>query len=156
VLAITVVLAVALAALGAVLTMRLSNAHAEQTARPAILSAAVGAVTATASYDWQALQADERAAETRLTEPLRSAYAARVAQQVSPLAAKYHAVSKATVAPDSAGIVTQTTSTATVLLYVDQVVTNTQLSAPRLDQTRVLATMREVGGRWLMSDLKTL
>lgn len=157
VLAAALVVAVAMAGAASALTVRLSDRHQVQQARLAIISAAVSAVKATASYSWQSLTADERAAETQLVEPLRSAYATRVAQQVNPLATKYHATAKASVDPKyGAGIVTQSRDGATVLLYVDQVVTNNQLSAPRLDQTRVLATMRRVGSRWLMSDLKTL
>ena len=46
---------------------------------------------------------------------------------------------------------------ATVLLFVNQAVTNDNLAAPRLDRNRVEATMqRSVDGHWLVSEVKAL
>ncbi|WP_157895811.1 Mce protein [Mycobacteroides chelonae] len=44
----------------------------------------------------------------------------------------------------------------TVLLFIDQSVTNVALSEPRLDRSRVRMTMEKVDGRWLTSKIDLL
>ncbi|QQG85820.1 Mce protein [Mycobacteroides chelonae] len=44
----------------------------------------------------------------------------------------------------------------TVLLFIDQSVTNVALSEPRLDRSRVRMTMEKVDGRWLTSKVDLL
>jgi len=162
VLAGLAVLAAALTAVAAAATVKFAGNHTTTGAstsggRAAIIAAAVSGVTATASYDWRTLDADERAAESQLAEPFRTSYAQRFQAQVAPLARKYHATAKASVDPKfGAGLVSVTGGHANVLLYVDQVVTNKQLSAPRLDQTRVFATLQQVDGKWRIAGLRTI
>ena len=64
---------------------------------------------------------------------------------------KYHAVSSAAVT--DAGVSAATPTTATVLLFVDQTVENSQLANPRLDRSRVKVSMVLVNGHWLIDNL---
>lgn len=159
VLVAAAVLAVAATAAAAATTVRFGStaATASPSDRAAIVSAAVSGVTATATYDYTTLHTDEQSAESQLAEPLKSAYLARMRTQIEPLADKYHVSAKASVDPKfGAGVVKVSGDSAQVLLYVDQVVSNNQLAAPRLDQTRVLATLVDQGGHWRVSGLRTI
>jgi Mce-associated membrane protein len=48
------------------------------------------------------------------------------------------------------------TTRATVLVFVDQTVTNSQLKAPRLDRSRVEVTLVNSHGRWLINNLSPI
>jgi hypothetical protein len=74
---------------------------------------------------------------------------------VTPLATKYKATSTADIS--AVGVKSVTPSTATVLLFADQTVTNTQLSTDgRLDRTRIEADLVRVDGHWLINKLTPL
>lgn len=116
--------------------------------------AAVRETRATLSYNYATLPADFAAAERGLTLRMVASYRKTAAGSVTPLARRYHAVSRATV--ESEGVSAATADTATVLLFVDQTVTNSQLAQPRLDRTRIKASMVKVNGRWLIDALSPL
>ena len=84
-------------------------------------------------------------------ESFRKSYQATTAKAVQPLAAKYKAVSTAQVS--AAGVIASTTSAAKVLVFVSQQVTNTQLSAPRLDRSRIEVELIHTKGQWLINKL---
>jgi Mce-associated membrane protein len=117
-------------------------------------TAASNETRATLTYSYKSLAADFAAAEKGLTPQFAANYKTTTAQRVSPLATRYHATSTAVVA--DAGVDASTATTATVLLFVDQTVQNTQLAHPRLDRSRIKVSMVKVGGRWLVNDLSPI
>jgi hypothetical protein len=53
-------------------------------------------------------------------------------------------------------VISSSSARATVLVFVAQQVTNTQLSAPRLDRSRIEVDLVHSGGRWLIAKLTPL
>ena len=144
--------AVLVASLAAVAASRASHRTAVHTAGENALDAATNAVATVLSYDYRHLDQDFRTAEAQLTPRFRKQYIATTAKGVQPLADKYKAVSTAQVT--SAGLVTaDSPDRVTVLVFVAQTVTNSQLTAPRLDRSRINVTMVRSGGRWLIDAL---
>lgn len=157
VLALTTVLsavAVLAGALAAVAAMRGSHDQAVDAARDNALAAAVSGVPVVLSYDYRHLKADFARAEARLTPRFRKQYDATTAKQVEPLAAKYHATSSAQVS--AAAVVDASPDRAVVLVFVSQLATNTNLTAPRSDQSRINVTVVRAGDRWLIDRLAPL
>ena len=150
-LAALVVLAVVAAVLAVLLSMRVSHNHEKNQAATAALSAATTGVASVLSYNYKSLDADFAKAEALLTPSFRKSYQATTAKAVQPLAAKYKAVSTAQVS--AAGIIVASTSAAKVLVFVSQQVTNTQLSAPRLDRSRIEVELIHTHGQWLINKL---
>lgn len=120
-------------------------------AATAAKAAAVAETRATLTYNYKTLKSNFAAAEKGLTPRFKAGYLTTTAASVTPLAMKYHAVSSAAVT--DAGVSTATPTTATVLLFVDQTVENSQLANPRLDRSRVKVSMVLVNGHWLIDNL---
>jgi Mce-associated membrane protein len=140
-----------------------NNRHAATSAQSGYLAgpAAIAAETAasnetraTLTYNYQHLAADFAAAEKGMTPAFSATYRTTTAQKVTPLATRYHAVSTAIVS--DAGVSAITATTATVLLFVDQTVTNSQLAHPRLDRSRDKVTLAFSAGRWLITGITPL
>lgn len=146
-----VVLAVVAAVLAVLTTLKVSDRHAETQAGTQAVAAAASGVATVLSYNYKSLDNDFAKAETLLTPQFRDTYRATTAKAVQPLAAKYKAVSTAQVT--AAGVVSATASKASVLVFVSQQVTNTQLAAPRLDRSRIVVDLVHQHGRWLIAKL---
>ena len=146
-----VVVALVMAVLAALTGLRVSDRHARNSASTAALSAASAGVATVLSYNYRSLDHDFSAAEALLTPAFRKAYVATTAKAVQPLAAKYKAVSTAQVS--AAGVISASSTRATVLVFVSQTVTNTQLSAPRLDRSRIQVELVHTHGSWLINKL---
>jgi Mce-associated membrane protein len=146
-----VVLAVVAVALLSVVTARLSDRHQQRSDATAALAAATDGVATVLSYNYKSLDVDFAKAEALLTPAFRKNYDATTAKGVKPLAAKYHAVSTAQVT--AAGVMSQSGSHVQVVVFVSQQVTNTQLSAPRLDRSRIVVDLQKSGSRWLINSL---
>lgn len=145
------VLAVLAAALAAVAAQRVSHRHDLDRARDNAIAAATTGVASVLSYDYRHLAADFHKAEGLLTARFRKEYDKTTAAGVEPLAAKYHARSSAQVTV--AGSVSTSVDRVVVLVFVEQTVTNSQLSAPRLDRSRINVTLVKQGSRWLIDRL---
>ena len=103
------------------------------------------------SYDYANLDHDIQLVESHLTPDFRAKYE-QIAAPLRTLAPKYKSRETATV--QSAGIQSLSRSTAVVLLFLDQTVTSTQVTTPRIDRNRVVMTLqRQPDGRWLISDM---
>ena len=150
-LAALVVLAVVAVVLATLLSLRVSDNHEKNQAATAALSAATTGVASVLSYNYKTLDADFGKAEALLTPSFRKSYEATTAKAVQPLAAKYKAVSTAQVS--AAGVIAASASKAKVLVFVSQQVTNTQLSAPRLDRSRIEVELVLTHGDWLINKL---
>lgn len=147
-------LAVCAAALAAVAATRVSHRHALDDARENATAAATSGVAAVLSYDYRHLASDFHRAETLLTAGFRKKYDSTTAKAVEPLAQKYQARSSAQVT--AAGTITASVDRVVVLVFVDQTVTNSQLTAPRLDRSRIDVTLVNQGGRWLIDRLSPI
>jgi Mce-associated membrane protein len=120
----------------------------------AALTAARTSAVTILSYDYRHLDADFAAATALTTGSLRTDYQATTSKAVAQLAAQTHAVVSAKVV--AGGVVRSTSTTATVLLFVDQTTTSNRLSTAQTDQNRVELTLRRSGTHWLVSGLKAL
>jgi Mce-associated membrane protein len=148
------VLAVFAAALAAVAATRVSHHHALDRARENALAAATTGVATVLSYDYRHLAADFKKAESLLTTGFRKKYDTTTAKAFEPLAAKYKALSSAQIT--AAGTVSIDVDRVVVLVFASQTVTNSQLSAPRLDRSRIDVTMVRQGDRWLIANMSPI
>lgn len=147
-------LAMFAAALAAVVATRVSHRHELDRARDNAIAAATSGVATVLSYDYRHLDSDFKRAESLLTAKFRKKYDETTAAAVKPLAQKYQARSSAQVT--AAGNITTGVDKAVVLVFVDQTVTNSQLSAPRLDRSRIDVTLVRQGDRWLIDALSPI
>jgi Mce-associated membrane protein len=156
-LAVVVVLAVVAAAtvaLAGLVAARVSSANAVDGTRGDVVGAATSGVATVLSYDYRHLDTDFARARGLLTPKFRKQYDDTTAKGVRPLAAKYKAISSADVS--AAGVVEAGRDRAVVLVFVNQTVTNSQLTAPRLDRSRIKVSLVRSQGRWLIDKLTTL
>lgn len=150
---LAIVLAVLVVALGAtsgwLATARSQSGSVSQ--RDQALSAAKSSVPLILSYNYQSIDAGMAKAEAQLTGRARSDYLTAMTKSIKPAASKVKAVVQAQT--DSAGVETVSADgdQVTVIVFGEQKVSNTSLSAPRTDIFRVRATMNLVNGHWLVS-----
>jgi Mce-associated membrane protein len=153
VVALAVAVAVVLAVVVSSLSGRTSqNASSATTAT--VEKAATTGAQAALSYDYRHLSTDFAAAEKLMTPSFKADYTSKTAHEVTAPAKKFHAVSVATV--EAAGVGSISSSRATVLVFLDQTVRNSQLSAPRLDRSRVQVSLVRSGGKWLINNLSPI
>jgi Mce-associated membrane protein len=92
----------------------------------------------------------------QLTSPFKEQFAKVAATDIKPMAVKNEATVQAKVyetgVMDASGDGGEGT-TVRVLAFVNQATTTKSQQAPAIDQNRVIATMRKVGDRWLVSEL---
>ena len=92
----------------------------------------------------------------QLTSPFRDQFTKVAATDIKPMAVKNDATVQAKVydagVMDAAGDGGEGT-TVRVMAFVNQATTTKAQQAPAIDQNRVIATMRKVGDRWLVSEL---
>ncbi|MER7071713.1 hypothetical protein [Terrabacter sp. NPDC000476] len=151
--AAAVLLALALLATSLVVALRPAVSEADRTA-------AVGSARTTLesllSYSGASFDAHVREVTPQLTAPFRDQFTKVAASDIKPMAVKNRATVQAKVY--DAGVLDATGgggegTTVRVMAFVNQATTTTAQPAPAIDQNRVIATMRKVGERWLVSDL---
>jgi Mce-associated membrane protein len=148
------VLGVLAGALGAVAATRASHRHALDSARRDAVTAATDSLATVLSYDYRHLDRDFARSEAQLTPGFKGKYDQTIADGVRPLAGKYKVVVTAQVT--AAAPVQGDADRVVVLAFVSQTVTNTQLTAPRLDRPRMNVTMVHKGDRWLIGDINPI
>jgi hypothetical protein len=116
-------------------------------------AAASAAMVDVLSYDYRRFDADVARAEARLTGAFRQQYHSTQMDTVKRTAVRYKATVKADVVAAGAIDADAGADQATVLVFVDQTASNSKLSAPRIDKSRVRLQMRRVDGRWLIAQL---
>ena len=123
-------------------------------------AAAVGSARTTLesllSYRGATFDAHVAQVTPHLTSPFREQFRSVAVTDVKPMAVENGATVQARVY--EAGVMDSTGdggegSTVRVLAFVNQATTTTARKTPAIDQNRVIATMRKVGDRWLLSDL---
>jgi len=119
--------------------------------RDQALATAKTAVPLILSYNYRHFDSDVRAAKARLTGRATTDYVQAMAKTIKPTAAKVHAVVQAQT--DGAGVesVAGNGKQVTVVVFGEQKVSNTALTAPRIDLFRVRVTLDKVGDQWLVS-----
>jgi Mce-associated membrane protein len=119
--------------------------------REQALSTAKTAVPLILSYNYQHFDSDLSVAKARLTGRAVTDYVQAMTKTIEPAASKVHAVVQAQT--DGAGVeaVSGNGRQVTVVVFGEQKVTNTSLTAPRIDLFRVRVTLDLVAGQWLVS-----
>jgi Mce-associated membrane protein len=123
-------------------------------------SAAVGSARTTLesllSYRGATFDAHVAEVTPRLASPFKEQFGKVASTDIKPMAVENGAVVQAKVyeagVMDSSGAGGDG-STVRVLAFVNQATTTTAQKTPAIDQNRVIATMKRVGDRWLVSDL---
>jgi Mce-associated membrane protein len=119
--------------------------------RDQALSSAKTSVALILSYDYRTFDAGVAKARAQLTGRANTDYVQAMTSTIKPAAEKSKVVVQAQT--ESAGVETVSADgkQVTVVVFGQQKVTNTALTAPRIDPFRVRATLSLVGGHWLVS-----
>ena len=119
--------------------------------RDQALAAAKSEVPVILSYDYKSFDAGLAKSKAALTGRAVTDYTKAMTTSIKPNAVKAKAVVQAST--DGAGIesVSPDGKQVTVVVFGEQKVTNSTLTAPRTDIFRVRATLTLVGGHWLVS-----
>lgn len=150
-LGIALVLAVALAGW---FGLKLRADGEREDARRAVVAAATGYAVDLTTYDHARLEADFQKVLDNSTGDFRSEYTAASAS-LRELIAKFKAKATGNVLA-SAVVLSSDEKRATVLLFVDQTVTNSNSKEPRVDRSRMKMGLEMQGGRWRINALDLL
>ena len=127
--------------------------HTMASGQVAASSAASDIVEKLLGYDYRTFDRHTHEVSAMLTGRFRNEFVQAATTVVKPLAVQNQAVvmakvSKASVmsTPDQADV--------KILLFVDQRTTSAKLERPQIDQNRVILTMSQVDGRWLVSKIE--
>jgi Mce-associated membrane protein len=146
-------LVVVLLALSVVFGLKLRSENREDDARAAAVAAATAYAVDLTTYDHTRLEADFAKVLDNSTGEFKSEYTAASAS-LRDLIAKFKA--KATGKVLDVGVLSADTDRATILLFVDQTVSNNNSKTPRVDRSRMKMGLEKQGGRWLISSLDLL
>jgi Mce-associated membrane protein len=151
-------------AIGASLALALLAASLVYALRPSVSdtdrAAAVGSARTTLesllSYSGAAFDKHIGEVTPQLASPFKDQFTKVAATDIKPMAVKNDATVQAKVY--DAGVMDSTGdggegTTVRVMAFVNQATTTKAQQAPAIDQNRVIATMRKVGDRWLISEL---
>ncbi|KRC91990.1 hypothetical protein ASE25_00980 [Terrabacter sp. Root85] len=151
-------------AIGATLALALLAASLVYGLRPGVSdtdrTAAVGSARTTLesllSYSGSAFDKHIGEVTPLLASPFKDQFAKVAATDIKPMAVKNDATVQAKVydagVMDADGDGGEGT-TVRVMAFINQATTTKAQQAPAIDQNRVIATMRKVGDRWLVSEL---
>jgi len=114
-------------------------------ASDAAMSAARDAVPALLSYDYKTYDAGVQNAASYAGGTFAGQYTKSM-KELRPQAIKLKAV--VTAAISTLGVVSASPDQVTVLVFVNQTRTNTNLSSAKVDQDRVVLTMQPIDGHW--------
>jgi hypothetical protein len=107
------------------------------------------------SYDYRTLSKDLAAARAETTGAFTKQFDSVSVPAVTPLAKKYQVIVTAKVL--AATVVDNSNlKQIKVMLFLDQVVKNSQLAAPRLDANRTILTMVPVGRGWKVAGVSAI
>lgn len=160
VLVVLALLTVAAVTAAVLVGLRVQDAAVAQDARAEAPAAAERAATAMLSYDYRKLPEDRQRAARYLTGGFKKQYLENFEllekqKDGTPGAAvQSKAVVKANVQGSGVVDVSGSGRTARVLVFVDQV-SEKEGADPQIFQNRVQMTMQDVGGRWLVSNLRS-
>lgn len=124
--------------------------------RTAAVSSARTTLESLLSYSGSTFDKHVGEVSPQLTAPFKDQFTKVAASDIKPMAVKNEATVQAKVY--EAGVMDTTGdggegTTVRVMAFVNQATTTKAQQAPAIDQNRVIATMRKVGDRWLVSEL---
>lgn len=120
-------------------------------ARAGATDAARGYALDLASYDYHNLKGNFTSITANATGSFAQQYK-QVSTDLTALIQQMKATSKGSVL--QIGVVSCTTDRAVVAAFVDQTITNTNAAAPRVDRNRMVLTLVNSGGRWLLDNVQ--
>jgi Mce-associated membrane protein len=144
---------IALAVVLVITYLRLSDANSLDQARSEALAAAQTYAVDVASYDYRTLDQNFALVTSHSTGEFKQQFT-KASGAIKPLIVQYKGTAKATVL--SAGVVKASTESVTVVMFVDQTVTNSNAATPRVDRNRVSMTVSRHGGQWLIEKVELL
>jgi Mce-associated membrane protein len=118
----------------------------------AATSAATTIIEKMLGYDYKNFDQHTNDVSALLTGPFRSEFVLAATRVVKPLAVQNQVVVAAKVSKISV-MSTSDPNLVKVLVFLDQRTTSAKLTSPQVDQNRVILTMSQVGGRWLVSKI---
>jgi Mce-associated membrane protein len=118
--------------------------------RTAAASAARVSIEKMLSYDFKSFDQHTTEVSTLLTGSFKNEFVQAATTTVKPLAVKNQVVVMAK-ASEVSVMSTPDQASVKILAFVDQQTTSAKLERPQIDQNRVILTMSEVDGRWLVS-----
>ena len=124
-----------------------------ENARASALTAAQTYSVEIAGYDYRHLNQDFGVVLSHSTPAFKQSFV-KSSDALRATLVKYHATATAKVV--AAGVVSATTSKVVVLVFLDQVVTNTNQKAPTTDRSQVEMTLTASGGSWLIDGVVLL
>jgi Mce-associated membrane protein len=133
--------------------IRLHNANAESDARATALVAAKTFSAELSTYDYHHLDRDFGAVVNHSTGKFKTDFS-KASKDLEPLITKYQATSAGNVS--AAGVSDATADRATVIVFVDQTVRNTNSPQPRVDRNRLRLTLTHASGAWLVEKVEIL
>jgi len=147
-------LALALVLLAGSLLLWTESRRADDTAAASDAATSAGrtAVETMLSYDYKTFDAHTATVEKLLTGSFKDEFAKAATANVKPLALQNQAVVQARTV--EAGVMSSSADSVRVLAFVDQTTTSAKLDRPQVDQNRVILTMTQVDGRWLVSKVE--
>lgn len=120
-------------------------------ARPEAIAAVQTQVAEVLSYDHRSVEDDLASAATHLTGDFKDEFAKLTAELIVPAAHSKQISTQAEVT--AVGIVKSTADTATTLVFVTQTTTSKGQKESKIDGSRLVVTLKKVGGDWLISAL---
>jgi Mce-associated membrane protein len=149
-MAVLAVLVVALGAVVAVLVPAWLHQRDVNAARVSALAAAKSYAVDFGSYDYQHLDRDFAKVAAHLTPGFKKSYLDS-STKLQPAIVQYKGKSTATVQGLAAS--TATTAKVSVVILLDQTVTTSQSSTPRIDRNRLQMDLVRQQGTWLIAKL---
>jgi Mce-associated membrane protein len=131
------------------------DAQAREQAWQQALPAAKENVARLFSYDYRHIQADRNSVAGLLTGQFRTDYLSSMDKLVIPQAPAKKFVLVSTTQSAGVSSVSPDGHQAVVIVFLNQAISNTDVKA-RTDLVRLRVTMTEVGGRWLISEVKSV
>jgi Mce-associated membrane protein len=145
-------LVLALTVLGVLLGVTLPDPGAQSRADRAAASQARTSIEQMLSYNYRTIDAQAAQVEGLLTGSFKSEFSTAMDKEIKPLAVKNQTVVTAKVS--DIGVMSSSPASVKVLAFVNQARVGSDQKEPVVDQNRVMATMSNVGGRWLVSKVE--
>ena len=123
-------------------------------ARDDALAASRDAARLLFSYDHESLDEDFERGLAVTTGEFREEYERTTREVVRPVAEQYDAVVEADVV--EAAVVSATPDRVVTVAFVNQTTTSTRVEGPKIDQSRVRMSLREVDGEWRVDQVSAL
>ncbi|MDT4925013.1 MAG: Mce-associated rane protein [Pseudonocardiales bacterium] len=128
----------------------LAGLRSAATTRATVVAVATTYAVDFGSYDYRHLDADFKKVASHLTPSFAANYT-KSSDGLKPTIVQYQGKSTARV--QGVGVSSATTSSATVIVFLDQTVTTSQSTTPRVDRNRLQMKLVRRNGTWLIENL---